>query len=251
MSVSLLASLTKVFQRLATRTAADDDNIRCVTLRGSRPRDPRKSPAFCTGMDIREMAALETPEQATRLISHVRDACAAIRDLPVITIASIQGPVFGAGLEIAASCDFRCATPDSTFAMPEVKLGIPSVVQARLLANIIGWQRTKRLVYLAETVDAATAEQWGLVDFLAHSTEHDAAMEAFIASTVAANGPEAMKAQKRLVRLWEETDLVTGVDAGVESFASMFEIGAREPNEYMGQFLRRRKESKDQKGGGT
>ncbi|EXJ59484.1 uncharacterized protein A1O5_12109 [Cladophialophora psammophila CBS 110553] len=186
------------------------------------------------------MAQLETPEQAESLITKVYDACQAIRESDVVTIAHIEGPVFGAGLELVASCDFRYATDTARFAMPEVELGIPSVVQARLLANIIGWQKTKYLVYTGATIDAQTAADWGLVDVLCPSSELALAQTMRAASKIAENGPEAMKAQKRLVRLWEEQDLASGVTAGIESFSGMFRDGAVEPKEYMQRFFEKR-----------
>ncbi|KIV81382.1 hypothetical protein PV11_03573 [Exophiala sideris] len=234
----LLQSLTKQCHDLASR-----EKLRVVVFTGSRTTDD-KVPAFCAGANIREMAALTSQDEARKFITAVRDACQALRDLPVVTMARIHGLCFGAGLELAASCDFRYATSDSKFSMPEVVLGIPSVIQARLLANIIGWQKTKELVYMGTHLDGAAAAQCGLIDQVHEGPgELDAALDEIVENLVS-QGPQAMRAQKRLVKLWEESDLQTGVDAGVDSFASMWEDGGSEPKEYMKRFTERQRKPK-------
>ncbi|KAL6252876.1 hypothetical protein RBB50_000595 [Rhinocladiella similis] len=202
-------------------------------------------PKFCAGADLREMHALTTPLEAREFITSVHDACQALRDIPVPTLARIDGATLGAGLELAASCDFRVATHRSVFAMPEVKVGIPSVVQARLLANIVGWQRTREMVYLGHSVDATQAEQWGLVDRVCGTPGelHEASLA--IVRAVVENGPRAMRAQKRLLRTWEERSLNEGVEAGVEEFADMWtEDRGEEVRNYMGRVLARNKGKK-------
>lgn len=232
----LLRSLTKVLRQLASR-----DGLRVVVLSSETAASATATPTFCGGANVREMGAIRSSADARRFITAVHDACKALRDMPVLTVASIHGLTLGAGVELAASCDFRYATKISAFSMPEVALGIPSVVQARLLANIIGWQRTKEMVYFAKRIDAQTATHWGLVDHVYDTREDmDAARVELTTKTIVNNGPQAMRAQKRLVKLWEETDLDTGVEAGIEEFASMWNDGGSEPQEYMRPFLQRR-----------
>ncbi|KAJ9630154.1 hypothetical protein H2204_008659 [Knufia peltigerae] len=257
----LLNGLTNILSELASRR-----DLRLVEITGCPP-PPRWStestsdgssggsggggggvPKFCAGADLREMYSLTTPLEARRFITSVRDACQALRDMPVPTLAKVDGATLGAGLELAASCDFRVATRRSAFAMPEVKVGIPSVVQARLLANIVGWQRTRELVYLGRTVDGSTAARWGLVDRLTETPEDldDACLE--MARTMVENGPRAMRSQKRLIRLWEEQPLQAGVDAGVTEFADMWtEDGGEEVKKYMGRVLIRKNKGSEKR----
>ena len=82
--------------------------------------------AFIGGVGIDELAGL-TPATAEVFITRLHNLCSAIRDVPVPVIARISGNCLGGGLEVAASCDLRVATADSTFGMPEVNVGIPSV----------------------------------------------------------------------------------------------------------------------------
>ncbi|OAP62387.1 enoyl-CoA hydratase [Fonsecaea erecta] len=220
------------------RSLASDPKLSCVVIKGAISES--KVAAFSSGANIFEMAAINNYHDAKDFISRLHGACQAARDLPVVTIAQIHGLCFGGALELAAACDFRYATHESTFSMPETKFGIPSVIEARLLVNIVGWQRTKELVYLAKVYDAREMEKWGLVDACYSSAQQLQEEVDKVVDLVAANGPGAMRAQKRLVKLWEETNLAFGVKAGVDAFASMFSDGGLEPAKYMREFTERK-----------
>ena len=133
--------------------------------------------------------------------------------------------------------------------MPETKYGIPSVIHARVLANIVGWQRAKRLVYLAEVYDAETMGEWGLVDTVCADEEHLEREAAALVARVAGFGVRTMRVQKELVREWEENGFNEGIEAGVDSFARMWEDGGTEPREYMKQFTERKKSAGAQASG--
>jgi len=212
-------------------------SLRAVILTGGQT-GPGKAPAFIGGADITEMYHLASYSQARHFITRVHLACKAIRDLPVPVIASVNGYCLGAGLEIAASCDLRIATGASTFAMPEVKVGIPSVVEAALLPGLIGMGRTRRLLYLAENIDASTAETWGLVDrVVSDESALDTAVQDWVGK-ICESGPAAIREQKRLTRKWEDCSTSEGIAAGIDSFANAYKYGADEPREYMGRFMR-------------
>jgi len=173
----------------ALQDLAKHPGLRAAILTGEGER------AFIGGADIGAMVALETPAEAEAFIRSVHGICAAIRDLPVPVIARINGWCLGAGLEVAAACDIRIAVREAKFGMPEVRVGIPSVVEAALLPGLIGWGRTRRLLLLAETISAAEALSWGLLEEVAHRERIDARIEAWIGHLLAA-GPEAIRAQK-------------------------------------------------------
>jgi hypothetical protein len=81
---------------------------------------------------------------ARDFITRVHKCCDVIRDLPVPVIARINGWTLGAGLEVAAACDLRIAVEGAQFGMPEVKLGIPSVVEAALLPGLVPEEQLPR-----------------------------------------------------------------------------------------------------------
>ncbi len=105
---------------------AADPELRLAILSGAGGR------AFVGGADIAEIAGLDRPG-ARRFITLVHRCCDAFRRLPVPVIARIDGFALGAGLELAAACDLRVASDNAVFGMPEVRIGIPSVVEAALL----------------------------------------------------------------------------------------------------------------------
>jgi enoyl-CoA hydratase len=154
-----IASLERILEGLAA-----DETLRVLVLQGAGGR------AFIGGADIRAMAALDR-ERTRSFINGLHRACAAIRRLSVPVIARIEGYALGAGLEVAASCDLRVASDTAKFGMPEVKIGIPSVIEAALLPRLVGWGRARRLIYTGEIIDAREAERWGLVERVVASAD--------------------------------------------------------------------------------
>src|SRR3954469_110460 len=150
----------------------------------------------------------------------------------------MPGWCLGGGLEVAAACDFRIAAHDAKFAMPEVKVGIPSVIHAALLPRLIGWGRARWLIMTAATIDAPTALNWGLVDVVAGEAGLDAAVEATLAAILEC-APEAMRSQKALLKQWEELPLKDSVDLGISVFGKAFLTG--EPQRLMQAFIDRKR----------
>ena len=224
---ALTAGMLAEFVRAAARLAADEA-LRCVIVTGAGAR------AFAGGVDIRAMAALDGPEAARAFITQVHEICAAVRAIPVPVIAKLRGYCFGGALELAAACDLRIAADDARFGMPEVRLGIPSVVEAAILPMLIGWGRTRRLLYTGETIDAAKALAWGLVEEVAPAADLDAAVDACLADILAC-GAAAIRQQKALIQAWERLPLADAVAAGVDTFADAYRTG--EPAKLMADFL--------------
>lgn len=222
----------------ALHEMAKEPHLRAVILTSEKVEG--KTPAFCGGADIHEMASLNNPQDAEAFIRKIHRVCNEIRAIPAPVVARIHGICLGAGLEIVAACDFRFATTKSVFSMPEVKVGIPSVVEARLLVNLVGWQRTRRLCMLAEELTAAKAQRWGLVDYVLRENNIDGQIEQFV-NQISSHGPKAMKAQKELFMKWEEEPQKHGIKAGIDAFASMWEDGGSEPKQYMRKFINRKK----------
>ncbi|MGA0796137.1 MAG: enoyl-CoA hydratase [Quisquiliibacterium sp.] len=203
-----------------------DESLRAVVLTGAGGK------AFVGGADIDEMAGLDAGG-ARRFITRVHSCCAAVRDCPVPVIARIAGHVYGAGLELAASCDLRVATEGSRFGMPEVRLGIPSVVEAAVLPSLVGWGRTRQMLYLGDTFDAAQALAWGMVEEVASDAQIDAVLDRWLESLLAC-GPQSIRLQKKLIRRWEDLPLRDAVAAGIDTFAQAYETD--EPAEMMRRF---------------
>ena len=201
--------------------------LRVVILRGAGER------AFIGGADITEMATLDT-SSARAFITLVHQSCDVFRRLKVPVIARIQGYALGAGLEVAAACDMRIAASDAQFGMPEVRIGVPSVVEAALLPQLIGWGRTRELLLTAQTIDAAKAERWGLVEEVVAPDALDAAVERRVAAILEC-GPRAVAAQKALIQAWENLPMQAAIQRGIDTFAASWD--SDEPARMMGGFL--------------
>jgi len=205
----LLDSLAAELERLAV-----DQSLRIAVLAG-------RGKVFCAGADVGELAALNE-SIAPAFVGRVHRVCAALRALPVPVLARLHGVVIGAGLEIAAACDLRIAARGTRFAMPEVKLGIPSVVEAALLPRLMGSGRAAWLVLTGEAIDAERAYEWGLVEEV--TNDLDQSVGRVVQSLVAADR-QALRQQKQLLQLWQEAPLARSIDASLARFGEAYAGG--------------------------
>lgn len=221
-----ITALTAQIQALG-----DVPGLRVLVLRG---RDER---AFIGGADILEMAAL-TPETATGFITRLKDLCEAVRLCPVPVIAQLEGWCLGGGLEVALACDVRLGSTASTYGMPEVKVGIPSVIHAALLPRRVGTSAAAWLLLTGENIGAAEAHRLDLLNEL-HAPEALVAAVQARAAQLAALGPQVLRQQKRMLRAWERMTVEEAVAASVAEFGAAFTTG--EPQRHMQAFIDRRR----------
>lgn len=219
----------------AFHALAGEPDLRCAVLTGAGEK------AFIGGANIDEMAALSDPAAARAFIEKVHGCCQAIRDLPAPVVARIDGYCLGAGLEIAAACDLRVASDRAVLGMPEVKLGLPSVVEAALLPALVGWGRARWMLMTGETFTAAQAERWGLLEAVYPPDELDLGVEALAASLLEPE-PRAVRLQKWLMQRWEELPMSAAIAAGMDAFEETYREDA--PRRAMAQFLAARKKAK-------
>ena len=213
---------------------AEDDALRAVVLTGAGDK------AFVGGADLRELGQLD-PVSARQFITDLHLACAAIRACPVPVIGRIDGYCLGAGLEVAASCDMRAASDTAVFGMPEVRMGLPSVIEAALLPGLIGWGRTREILLTGRTVGAEEARAMGLVERVAPAEELDRAVDAWL-DAICASAPEAVRSQKALITRWEDASLEDGILAGIDALAAAYETD--EPHERIAAFFEERAAAK-------
>ena len=225
-SSSVTKALIEGLKRLG-----QDSSVRVLVLTGDGDR------AFIGGADVKEMATLN-PKTAKIFISSLHELCEAIRVFPVPVIARIQGWCLGGGLEVAAACDIRVAASTAQFGMPEVRMGIPSVIHAALLPRLIGSGRARWLMLTANLIDTSRALEWGLVDGIAESQQLDAEVERVLAALLAC-GPQVMRSQKRLLNTWDDVPLSEGVKVSIKEFGNAFR--GEEPYYFMSEFLTRKR----------
>jgi len=222
---ALLDQLRATFDALAA------DPPRAVVLTGAGDR------AFASGADLTELGSLDVAS-ARLFITKVHAACDAVRRCPAPVIARLRGHALGAGLELAASCDIRVASDDAVFGMPEVRFGIPSVVEAALLPRLLGRGRAAWFLLTGRNIDARRALEWGLVEHVVPAAALDAEVDALVA-TICEMDPQAVREQKRLLAFWDERPLSEGIAESIESLAQSYRDGA--PNRLIGAFLGARK----------
>jgi len=191
--------------------------LRAVVLTGAGDR------SFVGGANLDELGSLD-PQTARTFITQLHLACAAMRDCPVPVIARINGWCLGVGLELAAACDFRIASGNAMFGMPEVRLGIPSVIEAALLPRLIGAGRARWLVLTGETINAGQAGRWGFLERVVPQAELDRTVDAVVESMLK-NHDGATRAQKRLQKAYEELPLEESVRLSIDEFARSYESG--------------------------
>jgi enoyl-CoA hydratase len=210
---------------------ADDPDLRVLVVTGEGDR------AFMGGANLHELAELDPPKSRD-FLTLIHRMCKVLRDLPVPVIARVNGFCLGAGLEVMAACDLHIASDNAVFGMPEVKIGLPSVVEAALLPQLIGWGRTKLLLYTGDNIDARTALEWGLVEKVVPAAELDTALTQWTHAIVE-SGPRAIRLQKELIREWEAMPVNDAIEAGIRCMVRAYQTD--EPARMVGRALQRLK----------
>ena len=196
--------------RDAFRELAADSTVRVAVLTG-------RGRAFCAGMDVHVLAALDVT-RAKALITGLHEAIQAVHAAPFPVVGAINGHALGAGFELAIACDLRVAARGATFGLPEVRVGVPSVIEAALLAPLVGPGRAAELLLCGESIGADEALAWGLVNRAVDPDELGGAVNAIV-DRILAGAPAAIRLQKELMIRWRSTDLATAVEYGVNAFA--------------------------------
>lgn len=140
-----------------------------------------------------------SPAEAGVMVSKIRGVCTDIAQIPVPTIASVEGPALGGGTELALACDFRVGSSNAKFALPETRLGIiPGGGGTQRLPRLIGLSKAKELIFTGRHVDSEEALKLGILDILECDSAEGKAMS--LARDIARHGaPLALRAAKRAI----------------------------------------------------
>ncbi len=177
---------------LAQLEAAPPNEVRAVVVLGAGDR------AFSAGSDVNEFEATRGPGGHERLANESR-VSRRLADLPMPTIAAIEGNALGGGLELALGCDIRVASEAARLGMPEVRLAVtPGAGGTQRLPRIVGLARAKELILTGRILTAAEAEQIGLVSEVVPRGEALARARA-IGAEIAERGPLAVREAKALL----------------------------------------------------
>ena len=209
-------------------TAADKDRgVRAVVITGAEG-------AFCSGADI------STPDDShpVHKLQRLTDVALALHELSVPTIAKVNGVAVGAGWNLALGCDLVAATPESTFSQIFARRGLSvDLGGSWLLPKIVGLQQAKRLVLLADTIDAAEAHALNLVTWVVSAAEIDALVTDVADRLVA--GPAIALAQSKAL-LNEGADRTLRDALAGEARAQVVNFGTADSLEAYAAFAERR-----------
>ena len=190
-----------MYQRLGGICRSPDPRLKVLILRGAGDK------AFVSGTDISQFRDFDTPRHALDYEATMDSVFDALEDLPVPTIAAIQGACTGGGAGIAAACDLRLGAPSAKFGFPIARtLGNTlSMRNHARLAALIGVARTKDILFLARLMDAQEMRAVGLLNEI--TTEQGLYGRATeVARTLLEHAPLTLRAAKealnRVVRHW-------------------------------------------------
>lgn len=207
---------------LALEELRQDDNIRAIILRGVGDQ------SFSSGFDIGAISA-EVDPKIKKIIQNKNPLDLALKsviDYPYPVIAMLNGYAFGAGCEMAITCDIRVAADDIRMGMPPAKLGIVYSPEGLMrFINTIGLSAAKEIFFTGRFYNADRVKELGMVDYMVPRGE----LEDFtfsLAKEIAANAPLALKGTKRVLNLLLNSQKMSDEDkkeAGAiisETFAS-------------------------------
>jgi methylglutaconyl-CoA hydratase len=184
----LIRALTAELLRLARQ-----ETVRAVVLTGA-------GKSFSAGADLAWMRRTADYAEAENLADAkaLAQLMQVLNELPLPTVARVNGAALGGGVGLVAACDIAIAADHARFGTTEVRLGlIPAVIGPYVVAAI-GQRQARRLMLTGERIDAAAAQRLGLVHEVVPADELDQAVEAVLAALLA-GGPRALSAAKRLV----------------------------------------------------
>jgi enoyl-CoA hydratase/carnithine racemase len=160
----------------------------------------------------------------------------AIRRAPVVTVAAVSGYCLGGAFELALACDLRVVTTTAAFGLPEIKIGVPSVIDAALLPGFVGLSKAREMVLTGDIYPLDQLPPHSIANvitepgLLAEATERLLERTATHTRTVTA-------AQRRLFDLWLNHPLDAAVEHSTDEFAETF--AAQETRDQIARHYRR------------
>ncbi len=216
--------------RDAAEEISHSDEIRVVVISGSGDR------AFTGGVDVGEMKDLDS-SSAREFITELHDTIRRYREMDRVVIAAINGHCLGGGCELAMACDIRIAVEGARIGLPEIQVGIPSVIEAALMPSLIGMGWAREMILLGDAITADRAEAIGMVSRVVPASELKGAVDE-VTGRLLGYSPTALRLQKRIINRWLSPDFEDAVAYSIEAFSQCF--ATAEPHEAMTAFLEKR-----------
>ncbi|GAA5898909.1 hypothetical protein JCM6882_004028 [Rhodosporidiobolus microsporus] len=211
-----------------------DGWTRALILRSAIPG------SFCAGADLKERKGMSELEVA-RFLYNLRRLLGELADLPVPTVAAIDGPALGGGLELALACDLRVAgSTVAKIGLPETRLAIiPGAGGTQRLSRLIGVSRAKDLIFSSKVMNAQQAYEAGIVNYTSKHGQSASERAEEVVGEMLQAGPLALRAAKLAIDVGSESDLESGLD--VERLAYQTILQTEDRNEGLKAFAEKRK----------
>jgi enoyl-CoA hydratase len=176
--------------------------------------------AFSAGMNIEAFAGL-TPDAAYALITELALVMQAIRRAPVVTVAVVNGYCLGAAFELALACDLRVVVATASFGLPEIKVGVPSVIDAALLPAFVGLSKAREMILTGDVYPLGQLPPGSIANVVAEPGELTAAAAALL-DRASTHTRTVTAAQRRLFDAWLNQPLDAASDLSRTEFAETF-----------------------------
>lgn len=210
-----------------------DKSIRTLIVRSTSAN------AFCAGADLAERRSM-SPMDVNKFLADLRTTLGQLEALPMPTIAAIDGPALGGGLELSFACDLRVVGHDVTkIGLPETRLGIiPGAGGTQRAVRLLGLAKAKDLIFTARMLTASEALKWGVADYVstAPSSGFDRALE--LARDIAKGAPLALRAAKQAMSRAMDLPLESGLDFERASYEVL--LGTKDRIEALEAFKQKR-----------
>ena len=177
--------------------------------------------SFSAGIHVEEFLDL-TPARARELIGDLKALLESVRRAPIPTVCAVNGYCLGGAMELAMVCDVRVAAEHAVFGMPEIRVGIPSVLDAALLQQHVGLSKAKEMLLTGNLYGAREMERYGFLNKVVEpdKLEDEAVL---MLDRMTGHSRSALAAQKRLFERWQNAGLEESIRASVDEFALLFE----------------------------
>ncbi|WP_075049869.1 3-hydroxyacyl-CoA dehydrogenase/enoyl-CoA hydratase family protein [Ignicoccus islandicus] len=215
----------------AMEEACNDEKVKVVILTGED--------VFSAGFDLTYMSKVEPKRAPIEVAGPFIQLGESVENCSKPVIAFIRGYALGGGLEVAMMADLRLATEDALLGQPEINVGIiPGGGGTQRLPRYVGLGRAMEMILLGDMIDARTAKEWGLVNWVVPKRVADAEIR-LVASKLASKPPIALAAAKEAVRASLEVPLKEGLKLEAEAFARV--LSTQDAREGITAFLEKRK----------
>lgn len=206
-------------------------DVSVLTIAAARP--PNGVRGLSAGLDLEWARDLDAGE-GQDLLRAFYDAIEAVRDLDAVVVCGCGDYTLGVGFELAAACEFRVATADATLGLPEVNVGLPTVIHGGLLLRLVGEGVANELIYTGETISGERAAELGIVTRAPDPPDYDDERAALV-DTLATKSPRVLQSQKRVMRRFRSNGLETGLENSIADAGRAF--GTPDQREAMAAFL--------------